>query len=84
MANPNDRRSHGRIAMIVKLQEPLFTMEDEPPVLAYDQSRKFMITVPLTKALNKLFGPKVKIYAEASVDKDGALVIENVVPDRSW
>lgn len=69
--------------MIVKLQLPLSSTTANPGVLAYDKSRKFMVEIPVSPELKELFGPKVKIYCEAHVEKD-KLVVDSKVADQSW
>ena len=68
--------------MILKLQKPLYPKD--APILVYDESRRNPCTIPVTPALEQMFGPKVKIYATAHVAEDGSLSIDKVVPDRSW
>jgi hypothetical protein len=37
-----------------------------------------------TPTLRALFAGKPKIFAEAKLNPDGTLMINNVVPDRGW
>jgi hypothetical protein len=69
--------------IIAKIQRPLFSNTGNPPAMAYDQARNFTIMLPVTDDLLKLFGEKMKIYAEV-IRNGESLEIVRVVPDRGW
>lgn len=54
--------------MIVKLQKSITSTDAKPPVLVYDQHRTFNTMLEMTPELEKLFGPKLKIYCKAEID----------------
>jgi hypothetical protein len=68
--------------MIVKMQ--LALMPQDAPILVYDQYKRVHHTLPQTPTLRKMFAGRMKIYAEATMNRDGTLTIGRVVPDRGW
>jgi hypothetical protein len=69
--------------MIYKLQLALFSMEKNPPILAYSEGRMNQMQISMTPELKKMFGPKLKIYVEAGV-VGKQLHVSEVVADRRW
>jgi hypothetical protein len=67
--------------MIVKLQWPL---DGDGPVFVYDQHRMHKMFLPQTPELDRLFGKKLKIYAEAELSPAGELVIGKRVRQQEW
>jgi hypothetical protein len=68
---------------VFKLQRALLSSEASPPVLAYDQHRRFNLNLPATPELLKLFGDDHKIYVNATPRGDTLLVHDRVRP-RAW
>jgi hypothetical protein len=69
--------------MIFKLQKPLASHQANPPVLAYSEGRQNIMDIPLTPHIERLFGPHLKIYVEATIVGRN-LRIDSLVPDRRW
>lgn len=68
---------------VVKIQRAL--SHPGGPALVYDQRRRFTIQVPW-KDVERLFRKQdLKVYAMATVDRDGVLQLEgDIVPDPGW
>jgi hypothetical protein len=70
--------------MIIKLQKPLFVSAGQGDVLVYNEGRTFTAHIPLTRALDALFGLSVKMYCEARLTKERRVLIERRVADQFW
>lgn len=67
--------------MIVKLQRPL--SPPDAPALAYSERHAWRKFLPMTPELRKLFGEKLKIFAEVEIVGTD-MIIEKIIPDRAW
>jgi hypothetical protein len=70
--------------MIVKVQQSLFTTEDNQQVLVYDERQSVLYQQEMTPELRGLLGSKPKIYCRAQLRADGKLVLGQVVRPRHW
>ena len=73
--------------MIVKMQRPLASNDPYPKVLIYTEDRRFEIMLPLEEEWRRFFQVygKVKLFAEAHMDKDMGFVVERVIgTDLGW
>jgi hypothetical protein len=72
--------------MIVKVQWPLFSSETNPQCLVYDETRSFKKMIDCTKEIDLAIGPKRKAYFNASISRNGTLVIDfkGKLQDQNW
>ncbi len=69
--------------MIVKIQRPLSSNEDNPPALIYDKDKTVEIFVDFTPELREVLKDKVKVYCEAEMSH-GEIVLTRVINDQPW
>lgn len=69
--------------MIVKIQRPLMTNEDEPMALIYDQSRAFLTQYPYTAVESLFEDGSLKVYHLAKL-VGTELEIGVRVKDQEW
>jgi hypothetical protein len=69
--------------MIVKIQRPLVSNDDDPPALLYNEDRSVSLQVPFIDVA-QLFGTfQLKVYVNAAMVGD-TLVLGEIVPDQDW
>ena len=80
------RNLHGRTSpFIIKVQWPLSTTLDVPPILIYNEDRSIKELIPATEEWRKLMKGRVKVYFYATLtEPDGTLTIGEIAPDQSW
>jgi hypothetical protein len=73
--------------MIVKIQRPLATNEDEPMALVYNEDRSFEVFIPYDDAIATMIGSDLKQYWNVelggSEDSGGIAFLERV-EDQPW
>lgn len=69
--------------MIVKIQLPMHSTENEPQALIYDQKRKIHTFTPITKELIERMGNQLKCYFHATF-KNGQLSIGDRGEEQDW
>lgn len=81
---PGEKTKDGAMPDIFKLQRPLFTTEEEPKILVYNQSRSWEGQIPITPELLALFGDQAKIYIIATPQDDGKLIPIELISEQPW
>lgn len=56
--------------MIVKVQMPLATNEEEPLALVYNKDRSYRVFMRITPELEKAMGDRAKVYFKAHYDRE--------------
>lgn len=69
--------------MIVKMQRPLTTNATFPEILIYNKDKSFMLQLPYTFKMRKLFAGRHKIYCKVHI-KDKELFIDKEIKEKSW
>jgi hypothetical protein len=69
--------------MILKLQMPIYSSEEEPKIYAYNRDKSFQGYMSITEDLRNLFNSRMKIYVDAEINEHGVF-IDGVTEDRSW
>lgn len=71
--------------MVLKIQVPLASNQENPPCLVYDQTRKFRTFVPLTSEIKRLLKGDPKGYFEAKIQPGtGEFEIIKRVSPQQW
>lgn len=70
--------------MIIKIQRPLSTTEDEPQALIYDKSRNIQVMIDLKLVRHLFLSNEVKVYHYARMNKEKKLVIGTRAPFQPW
>ena len=68
--------------IVLKLQWPL-AGESSPPILAYDQNRRYQRLLQPTRDLADLFKGREKVYVEATVI-NGDVIVQREIADQPW
>jgi uncharacterized membrane protein (UPF0182 family) len=70
--------------MIVKLERSPDSIPNISQVLVINQDKSVACAVPLCEELQGIFGPKYRVFAEATLDDAGTLQLVKHVPDQDW
>ena len=68
---------------VFKIQRPVMHAGGPALMLLYNEDRSLTYQLPMTKALNKIFGERYKLFVEAQF-VNGDFLIGNDVPDPGW
>lgn len=70
---------------IVKIQRPI-VCSGEPEYLIYNESRSVLVQFAMAAMpeLADLMGDNYKVYAKATLQDDGILVIDELVEEQDW
>lgn len=69
---------------VFKIQVPLHSTEENPPLLVYNRSRSIYFQMGMTPEVEKLTAGKTKVYVLGYIDKDQIFQIVNTVKDQRW
>lgn len=69
---------------VFKIQVPLHSSEENPPLLVYNRSRSIYFQLGMTDELRALTVGKAKIYVLGYIDKNQIFQIINQVKDQRW
>lgn len=72
-----------RAVMIVKVQTPIMTTEDEPRILIYNEDRSYKYHGTAPTAVWETLNGQLKSYWEATVVGDD-FVLNNQVKEQEW
>ena len=68
-----------------KVQKPLFSTEEAPQVLVYNEDKSYEGYVPMTDELESMFGVFPKFYVWGMVLSNGIVVMEGKpIPVDEW
>ena len=74
--------------MVLKIQKPLFSTDNEQLYLIYNKSKSLVINdveVGQSQELDKMFkDDEVKIYIEGYIDKKDRLIVKRKVEEQDW
>jgi hypothetical protein len=71
--------------VVVKVQLPLASSEKTPMALVYNEDKTLLVTIAVTQELIAKFRGKLKIYANASYDRESEkLNLLEVLADQPW
>lgn len=71
--------------MIVKVQLPLMSTEDNPTALIYDRNRVHAGSIPITDELTEAMGKDVKAYFRATYNSStGLITLYERVSNKNW
>lgn len=73
--------------MIVKVQRSLATAPNNVQTfIVYDEDRSIMYQAPLTAAIARALGSRLKAYFHAEIDDEGILALDTVteVAEQDW
>jgi len=68
--------------MIMKMQRTI--SPPNGPVLVYDEGKSILMFVEPTPGVLAMFGDKLKIYVEVTLDSDTGIEAGKVVKDQPW
>lgn len=69
---------------VFKIQVPLHSSEENPPLLVYNRSRSVYFQLDMTDELKALTAGKAKIYVLGYIDRNQIFQIINKVKDQRW
>lgn len=69
---------------VFKIQVPLHSSEENPPLLVYNRSRSVYFQLDMTDELRALTTGKAKIYVLGYIDGNQIFQIMNKVKDQRW
>lgn len=69
---------------VFKIQVPLHSSEENPPLLVYNRSRSIYFQLDMTDELRKLTAGKAKIYVLGYIDEKQIFQIEHKMRDQRW
>lgn len=70
--------------MIFKVQQSLFTTENRPTVLLYDEGRTVIVQMELTDVLRKLLGSDPKQFWECGINPKGEINLQRRISWQKW
>lgn len=77
------KEKKGRAGVIVKIQLPLHTTEDQPLALIYTEDRSLHIYAPVTDELKEAVGDDMRAFFSARIVGDQFEVIEKL-EEQGW
>lgn len=69
---------------VFKIQVPLHSSEENPPLLVYNRSRSIYFQLGMTDELRALTAGKAKVYVLGYIDENQIFQIINKVKDQRW
>lgn len=69
---------------VFKIQVPLHSSEEKPPLLVYNRSRSIYFQMDMTSALEKLIAGQPKIYVSGYIDDNQIFQVVNKVKSQRW
>lgn len=69
--------------MIVKVQQSLFTNEEEPQMLIYNKSKSVFYQAPLIPEVKELLGDRPKAYFKAKL-VDSLIELHEEIKPQKW
>ena len=69
---------------IFKIQVPLHSSMENPPLLVYNHSRSVYFQMDMNPQIEKLVGSKAKIYVAGYIDENQIFQIVDKVKDQRW
>ena len=69
---------------VFKIQVPLQSSEENPPLLIYNRSRSIFFQMNITEGLQELIGDDSKIYVLGYIDGNNVFQIIRKVESQRW
>ena len=69
---------------VFKIQVPLHSSEENPPLLVYNRSRSIYFQLSVTEELRALTAGKAKIYVLGYIDENQIFQIIHRIKDQRW